>query len=175
MATQPTPKQATEQRQASLVAAALALAAQRSPADITTADLAQAVGITQGAVFRHFESKTSIWLAVMDAVHDDLLARHREDPATSTRFLRSLLLFDPDSQLYLLGADGTVLARTGAADKVKSATFFTAQVDFEKAGDLLHFVDDQQIDTIRQLSPQIGDMHINGSIEGVTFRQTRVQ
>ncbi|WP_310567806.1 TetR family transcriptional regulator [Hydrogenophaga sp.] len=70
-----TPKQATEQRQASLVAAALALAAQRSPADVTTADLALAVGITQGAVFRHFESKAAIWLAVMDTVHHDLLAR----------------------------------------------------------------------------------------------------
>ena len=77
MPTASTPKQATEQRQASLVAAALALAAQRSPADVTTADLAQAVGITQGAVFRHFESKAAIWLAVMDAVHDDLLARLR--------------------------------------------------------------------------------------------------
>ena len=77
MPTPSTPKQATEQRQASLVAAALALAAQRSPADVTTADLAQAVGITQGAVFRHFESKAAIWLAVMDAVHDDLLARLR--------------------------------------------------------------------------------------------------
>lgn len=75
MPTLSTPKQATEQRQASLVAAALALAAQRSPADVTTADLAQAVGITQGAVFRHFESKQAIWLAVMDTVHQDLLAR----------------------------------------------------------------------------------------------------
>lgn len=68
-------KQPTETRQTALVTAALALAAQRSPADVTTADLAQAVGITQGAVFRHFESKAAIWLAVMDAVHQDLLAR----------------------------------------------------------------------------------------------------
>ena len=70
-------KQPTETRQAGLVEAALLLAAQRSPADITTADLARAVGITQGAVFRHIESKAAIWLAVLDAVHDDLLARLR--------------------------------------------------------------------------------------------------
>lgn len=75
MPTLTTSKQTTEQRQASLVAAALALAAQRNPADVTTADLAQAVGITQGAVFRHFESKQAIWLAVMDTVHQALLAR----------------------------------------------------------------------------------------------------
>jgi AcrR family transcriptional regulator len=68
-------KQPTETRQAALVAAALALAAERSPAAVTTADLAQAVGITQGAVFRHFESKEAIWLAVIDFAHQDLLAR----------------------------------------------------------------------------------------------------
>jgi AcrR family transcriptional regulator len=68
-------RQATHTRQAELVAAALALAAERSPADVTTAALAQAVGITQGAVFRHFENKEAIWLAVIDFVHQDLLAR----------------------------------------------------------------------------------------------------
>lgn len=67
-------KHPTEVRQAGLVAAALQQAATRSPADITTADLAQAVGITQGAVFRHFSSKDAIWLAVMEWVSDSLLA-----------------------------------------------------------------------------------------------------
>ena len=75
MPTPTTPKLATEQRQASLVAAALTLAAQRSPAAVTTADLALAVGITQGAVFRHFESKEAIWLAVIDFAHETLLDR----------------------------------------------------------------------------------------------------
>lgn len=66
-------KQATEVRQANLVLAALQLAAQRSPADITTTDLAQAVGITQGAVFKHFASKDAIWLAAMDWVTQALM------------------------------------------------------------------------------------------------------
>jgi AcrR family transcriptional regulator len=74
LATKP-PKQATEVRQAGLVAAALQLAAQRNPADITTADLARAVGITQGAVFRHFASKEAIWLAVLNWATETLLAR----------------------------------------------------------------------------------------------------
>ena len=67
------PKQATEVRQANLVLAALQLAARRSPADITTTDLAQAVGITQGAVFKHFASKDAIWLAAMDWVTQALM------------------------------------------------------------------------------------------------------
>jgi TetR/AcrR family transcriptional regulator len=70
-------KQPTEVRQASLIAAALALAAERSPADVTTAQLAQAIGVTQGAVFRHFESKEAIWLAVLDDTSERLLARLR--------------------------------------------------------------------------------------------------
>ena len=69
------PKQRTEVRQAALVEAALLLAAQRSPADITTADLARAVGISQGAVFKHFASKETIWLAVLDWVAETLMVR----------------------------------------------------------------------------------------------------
>ena len=68
-------KQRTEVRQAGLVEAALKLAAQRSPADISTGDLARAVGISQGAVFRHFASKEALWLAVLDWVTDTLMAR----------------------------------------------------------------------------------------------------
>lgn len=68
-------KQRTEVRQAGLVEAALQLAAQRSPADISTGDLARAVGITQGAVFKHFASKEAIWLAVLDWATDTLMAR----------------------------------------------------------------------------------------------------
>ena len=76
------PKQRTEVRRASLVEAAIKLAAQRSPADITTGDLAQAVGITQGAVFRHFASKEAIWLAALDWVSQTLMSR-LQDAATT--------------------------------------------------------------------------------------------
>lgn len=69
------PKQTTALRQASLVEAALQLAAHRNPADITTGDLAQAVGITQGAVFRHFASKEMIWLAALDWAAEHLITR----------------------------------------------------------------------------------------------------
>ncbi|MEH3103102.1 MAG: class I poly(R)-hydroxyalkanoic acid synthase [Sphingomonas phyllosphaerae] len=56
---------------------------------------------------------------------------------------------------------GTTLAATLAwlaaqeqTDKVASATFLTAQVDFSRAGELLHFVDDEQLKVIATLSPQ---------------------
>ena len=65
----------TETRQAELVAAALALASERSPPLITTADIAAAVGISQGAVFKHFATKDALWQAAMAWVHSSLLAR----------------------------------------------------------------------------------------------------
>lgn len=51
-----------------------------------------------------------------------------------------------------LAATPAVLARRDEADKVASATFFTAQVDFERAGDLKLFVDDMQLKMVEQLS-----------------------
>src|SRR5690606_19513134 len=44
-----------------------------------------------------------------------------------------------------LAAVLAVLARRGEADKVASATFLTAQVDFEQAGELKLFIDDRQL------------------------------
>jgi polyhydroxyalkanoate synthase len=50
-----------------------------------------------------------------------------------------------------LAATLAVLARRGQAEKVKSTTFFTAQVDFEKAGELKLFTQDAQLKAIAQL------------------------
>lgn len=63
----------TKTRQAEIVAAALRLAQESSPAAITTSDLASAVGLSQGALFKHFPSKEAIWLAAMAWVAEHLL------------------------------------------------------------------------------------------------------
>jgi AcrR family transcriptional regulator len=65
----------TEDRQAELVAAALLLAATKSPIEITTGDLANVIGITQGGVFKHFDSKEAIWLAAIEWAHHDLMKK----------------------------------------------------------------------------------------------------
>jgi polyhydroxyalkanoate synthase subunit PhaC len=69
-----------------------------------------------------------------------------------------------------LAATLAILARRGAADKVKSATFFTAQVDFEKGGDLKHFIDEGQLKMIGQLSPQ---GYLDGRYLAATFNALR--
>ena len=69
-----------------------------------------------------------------------------------------------------LAATLAVLARRGQADLVKSATFFTAQVDFEQAGDLKNFIDDQQIEAIARLAP---DGYVDGRYLAATFNLLR--
>ncbi|MDP2008122.1 MAG: TetR/AcrR family transcriptional regulator [Rubrivivax sp.] len=64
----------TEERQLEIAAAALRLAGEVGPALITTNDIATAVGISQGAVFKHFPTKDAIWLAALQGVHQNLLA-----------------------------------------------------------------------------------------------------
>jgi len=69
-----------------------------------------------------------------------------------------------------LAATLAVLARKGEAAKVKSATFFTAQVDFEDAGDLRNFIDDQQLEAIERLSPE---GFLDGRYMAATFNLLR--
>jgi len=80
----------TEARQAEIVAAALQLARATSPPLITTADLAAAVGVSQGAVFRHFANKDAIWTAVMQWVRTQLLAALDDAAAAATQPLPAL-------------------------------------------------------------------------------------
>lgn len=69
-----------------------------------------------------------------------------------------------------LAATLAVLAKRGEADKVKSATFFTAQVDFERSGELKHFIGDGQLEIIDQLSP---DGYLDGRYLAATFNALR--
>ena len=66
---------AADERRAVTVEAVVALAARQNPGDITTAAIARHMGVTQGALFRHFPNKEAILEAVMDWVADRLLAR----------------------------------------------------------------------------------------------------
>jgi polyhydroxyalkanoate synthase len=72
---------------------------------------------------------------------------------------------------------GTTLAATlalqaarGEAEKVASATFFTAQVDFAQAGELQHFIDDEQLKMVATLSPE---GFLDGRYMATTFNLLR--
>ncbi len=64
-----------QERRAATVEAVVELAAEQNPSDITTTAIAQRMGLTQGALFRHFPTKDAILESVMDWVAERLLAR----------------------------------------------------------------------------------------------------
>ena len=70
-----------------------------------------------------------------------------------------------------LAAALALLTARSEADKVASATFFTAQVDFSEAGDLQFFLGDEQMDLIRQLSADKG--YLDGRYMAATFNLLR--
>ncbi|SBV33760.1 Poly-beta-hydroxybutyrate polymerase [uncultured Sphingopyxis sp.] len=69
-----------------------------------------------------------------------------------------------------LAATLAMLAAREEAGKVKSVTFFTAQVDFELAGDLKMFVDDSYLTLLQQLS---AGGFLDGRYMAATFNSLR--
>ncbi len=87
---------------------------------IAVTGLVTAIGVllTVALAFQRFEhegtyERANAFVGRVVAMYDDLLDAQVRDPDAFTAFLRNLLLFEPDSQLYLLDADGTVLASSG--------------------------------------------------------------
>lgn len=64
-----------DERKAVTVEAVVELAGEQNPTDITTAAIAKRMGLTQGALFRHFANKSAILQAVMEWVAERLLGR----------------------------------------------------------------------------------------------------
>lgn len=63
-----------EERQDEIIRAAVDLAAEQGMDKVTTQEIAKAVGVTQGAIFRHFPSKDTIWIAVVHWARSRLLS-----------------------------------------------------------------------------------------------------
>ncbi|MEW6428879.1 MAG: TetR/AcrR family transcriptional regulator [Thermodesulfobacteriota bacterium] len=72
------------------VEALIELAAEQNPNDITTVAIAQRMGLTQAALFRHFPNKASILQAVMEWVAKRLLSRLDEAVIEATSAIAAL-------------------------------------------------------------------------------------
>src|SRR3569832_2525416 len=64
-------------RKEQIVETVLALVQTHGTGAVSAQRVANAVGITQPAVFRHFRTKESLWLAVMDWLEERVLAIYR--------------------------------------------------------------------------------------------------
>ncbi len=83
-------RQSTESRQAEIIATVVALAAERNPADVTTTDIAKAMNVTQGALFRHFPTKEAMRLAVIEWIEPQLMAKLGDAQASAPDVLSGL-------------------------------------------------------------------------------------
>ena len=80
--------------------------------------------VTVVYAFQRFEHETayrrgSAFLSRVAATYDNLLEMHERQPDELRAWLRNMVLFEPDTQLYLLDLKGTVLASSGTV-KLKS-------------------------------------------------------
>jgi signal transduction histidine kinase len=74
--------------------------------------------VTVVYAFQRFEHETayrrgSAFLSRVAATYDNLLEMHEREPDELRAWLRNMVLFEPDTQLYLLDLKGTVLASSG--------------------------------------------------------------
>lgn len=112
--------------------------------------------------------------SMADMVQDDYVVRGQVDAIDTVRALLDV----PSVNTIGYCVAGTTLAMTlaylaakGEADKVESATFFTAQVDFTEAGDLQLFIDESQTRLIEQLGK--GEGYLDGRYMAATFNLLR--
>lgn len=74
--------------------------------------------VAWGYVRLEHETASRRGLAFLDrvgAMYDRVVDLQRQSPPEFERWLRNLVLYEPDTELYLLDLEGRVLARTGAA------------------------------------------------------------
>lgn len=73
-----------EERREATVQAVIALAAKRNPSEITTMAVAQKMRVTQGALFKHFPTKDSVFKAVMQWVAVRFVSRLEKPASTAS-------------------------------------------------------------------------------------------
>ena len=66
-------RMSSEERQGEIIRVAVELAADKGVDSVTTQDMADAMQLTQGAIFRHFATKDDIWIAVMQWIRGKLM------------------------------------------------------------------------------------------------------
>jgi len=78
------------ERQEKIIQVAIDLAAKIGLESVTTQDMADAMGLTQGAIFRHFPTKDDIWLAAINWVRSGLMSVVEAAAANSENPLEAL-------------------------------------------------------------------------------------
>jgi len=74
----------TEERQSEIIRVAVHLTEERGIDSVTTQDMADAMNVTQGVIFKHFTTKDDIWLAVINWIRGGLMKKLDKAAAEAT-------------------------------------------------------------------------------------------
>lgn len=148
----------TDDRQEEIIRAAIDLAGDRGPDEVTTQDMARAIGVTQGAIFRHFPNKDMIWMGVAHWVRGRLMtvvdtaASQGKDPIDSLQriFYAHLGFVEKHPALPRLLLSGHLLRKP----KVRLLIQETLRAYEERLRDLL-----AQAKAERMVSPDLQEVH----------------
>lgn len=169
-------RQSAEDRKAQIVAEMLRLADEIGPDRLTSTDVARAIGFSQPAIFRHFPTKSALWLAVAD----DIAARLRAGWE-----IAEAKTVSPEARLRaLIGAQLTAISETPALPSILFSR--ELQVDnpalrdvFRKLlgtfqGRLVAAIRDQQATAgwRHEVSPEDVAMLLTSLVQGVAIRWT---
>jgi len=109
-------KQTTEIRQEQIKRAVLDIIFKDGLDQLSTRNLAQRVGITEGAIFRHFRSKRDIMLSIMQDVKSNLISELRRIALSAEKSDKRLFSFLCEHVKYLIENKGiTILLFSEAA------------------------------------------------------------
>ena len=103
------------ERRRQIVDAALDLLARRGPGAVTTTAIAARIGLSQGAIFRHFSNKESLLTAALNRITDGVIAamvRATERDAPATERLRAAFI----GYLQFMSANPAMLAMFSSRD-----------------------------------------------------------
>ena len=128
-----------EERRAVIVQTVIELAAEQNPNGITTAAIANRMGLTQGALFRHFPNKAAVLESVMGWVAERLLARLdnsiRED-VSSLASLEAMFIAHAEFVIEHPGVPHLLFNELQCAEKTASKVIVQALI--QHYGERLH-------------------------------------
>ncbi len=109
-------RKSTEERQKEIKKAILEIIAEQGLHALSTRNLAEKVGVSEGALFRHFKSKRDMMLAIMNDVQKELMEPLRQIAMQNTPAPQRLFNFLCTHVSYLIAHRGiTILLFSEAA------------------------------------------------------------
>ena len=102
-------RESTDVRQEQIKKAVLEIIADEGLSNVSTRNLAKRIGLTEGAIFRHFATKRDIIKGIMDDVANDLIGSLRNIALSPVKAEEKLFKYLCENVKYLKGNRGITI------------------------------------------------------------------